>query len=53
MNKDFFFDEFYIIHIDIWIDFKKKEVKYIRTLQDLIELFQNSQKYSQKGHFES
>ena len=39
--------------MDIWIDFKKKEVKNIRTLQDLTKLLQNSQKYSQKGHFES
>lgn len=52
-EQGFFFDEFYIIHIDIWIDFEKKEVKYIRTLQDLIKLLQSSQKYSQKGHFES
>ena len=53
MIKDFFFDEFCIIHMDIWIDFKKKEVKFIRILQDLIKLLQNPQKYSQKGHFES
>ena len=35
------------------IDFKKKDVKYIRILQDFIKLLQDSQKYSQKGHFES
>jgi hypothetical protein len=39
--------------MDIWIDFKKKEVKYIRILQDFIKLLQDSQKYIQKGHFES
>ena len=39
--------------MDIWIDFKKKEVKYIEILQDFIELLQDSQKYSPKGHFES
>ena len=33
-----------------WIDFKKKEVKYIRILQDLKKLVQDSQKCSQKGH---
>jgi hypothetical protein len=35
------------------IDFKKKDVKYIRNFQDFIKLLQDSQKYSQKGHFES
>ena len=36
MNKDFFFDEFYILHINIWIDFNKKEVQYIDTRFDKI-----------------
>ena len=31
------------------IDFKKKEVKYIRILQDLKKILQDSQNYSQKG----
>jgi len=35
------------------IDFKNKEVKYIRILQDLKNIFQDSQKCRQKGHFES
>ena len=38
--------------MDIWIYFKKKEVKYSGILQDFIKLLQDSQKYSQKGHFE-
>ena len=36
-----------------WIDFKKKEVTFIRILQDLKKIVQDSQKCSQKGHFES
>ena len=35
------------------IKFKKKEVKYIRIFQDLKNIVQDSQKCSQKGHFES
>jgi hypothetical protein len=35
------------------IDFKKKEVKYIRVFQDLKKIVQDSQKCSQKGRFES
>ena len=35
------------------IGFKKKEVKYIRIFQDLRKIVQDSQKCSQKGHFES
>ena len=35
------------------IDFKNKEVKYIRILQDLKNILQDSQKYRQKGLFES
>ena len=31
------------------IDFKKKDVKYIRILQDLKKILQDSQNYSQKG----
>ena len=31
------------------IDFKKKDVKYIRMLQDLKKIFQDLQNYSQKG----
>ena len=31
------------------IDFKKKDVKYIRILQDLKKVLQDSQNYSQKG----
>ena len=31
------------------IDFKKKDVKYIRMLQDLKKILQDSQNYSQKG----
>jgi len=31
------------------IDFKNKEVKYIRILQDLKIILQDSQNYSQKG----
>ena len=31
------------------IDFKKKDVKYIRILQDLKKILQDSQSYSQKG----
>ena len=31
------------------IDFKKKYVKYIRILQDLKKILQDSQNYSQKG----
>ena len=48
-----FFDKFCIININVWLHFKKKKVKYVRTLQDFIKLLQDSQKYSQKGHFES
>jgi hypothetical protein len=35
------------------IDFKKKEVKYIRIFQDLKKTVQDSQKCNRKGHFES
>ena len=35
------------------IDFNKKEVKCIRIFQDLKKMVQDSQKYIQKGHFES
>ena len=35
------------------IDFKNKEVKYIRILQDLKNILQDSQKCRQKGQFES
>ena len=31
------------------IDFKKKDVKYIRMLQDLKKVLQDLQNYSQKG----
>ena len=31
------------------IDFKKKDVKYIRILQGLKKILQDSQNYSQKG----
>ena len=31
------------------IDFKKKDVKYSRILQDLKKILQDSQNYSQKG----
>ena len=31
------------------IDFKKKDVKYIRILQDLKKILQDLQNYSQKG----
>ena len=31
------------------IDFKKKDVKYIRILQDLKKMLQDSQNYGQKG----
>ena len=31
------------------IDFKKKDVKYIRILQDLKKILQDSQNYGQKG----
>ena len=31
------------------IDFKKKDVKYIRILQDLKKILQDSQNYSLKG----
>ena len=31
------------------IDFKKKDVKYIRILQDLKKIPHDSQNYSQKG----
>ena len=31
------------------IDFKEKDVKYIRILQDLKKILQDSQNYSQKG----
>ena len=31
------------------IDFKKKDVKYIRMLQDLKKILQDLQNYSQKG----
>ena len=48
-----FFDEFYIIYMQKLINFKKKEVKYIRIFQDLKKIVQDSQKCSQKGHFES
>ena len=48
-----FFDELYIIYMQKLINFKKKEVKYIRIFQDLRKIVQDSQKCSQKGHFES
>ena len=35
------------------INFKKKEVKYIRIFQDLKKIVQDSQKHRQKGRFES
>ena len=31
------------------IDFKKEDVKYIKILQDLKKILQDSQNYSQKG----
>ena len=31
------------------IDFKEKDVKYIRILQDLKKILQDSQNYGQKG----
>ena len=35
------------------INFKKKEVKYIRVSQDFKKIVQDSQKCSEKGHFET
>ena len=36
-----------------FINFKKKEVKYIRIFQDLKKIVQDSQKRRQKDRFES
>ena len=40
-------------HMQQLIDFKNKEVKYIRNMQDLKKILQDSHKCRQKGHFES
>ena len=41
--------EFCIINMQKWIDFKNKRYKCSRILQVLKKMFQDSQKYSQKG----
>ena len=53
ISQYFFHYEFCIIHMQQLIDFKNKEVKYIRILQDLKNILQDLQKCRQKGHFES
>ena len=44
-----FFNEFCIVNIQKWIDFKNKRNKYIRILQDLKRQVKGFQKYDQKG----
>ena len=43
------FDEFCIINMQKWIDFKNKRSKYIWILKDLKKIIQGSQNYGQKG----
>ena len=41
--------EFCIIHMQKWFDYKNKWTKYIRILQNFKKIIQGLQKYSQKG----
>ena len=48
-EKEKICNEFCIINMQKWIDFKNKRYKCSRILQDLKFFSQNSRKYSQKG----